>query len=201
MEIILATTNKGKLRELQQLLTDKDVVLYSLDHFQPVPDVEETGATFAENARLKACYYSQQLNHLVLADDSGLIVDALDGAPGVYSARFAGTDGPDRDQENNKKLLSLLKDIPDEKRTARFCCCLCLASPAEILIEVEGFVQGVIAHQSKGENGFGYDPIFYLPDRNKTIAQLPYEEKNQISHRGQALKKLLAKLEPLLKNQ
>ena len=190
-EIVLATTNRGKLHELRELLVGCSVRLRCLGEFSGIEDVEEVGSTFAENARQKAMHYSKILNCVVLADDSGLQVDALDGAPGIYSARFAGVEGAKRDEANNQKLLRLLAEVPAGKRKARFCCCLCLAGPGEVLVEVEGFVEGVIAEEGRGENGFGYDPIFYLPEKGKTIAQLPYEEKNAISHRGRALKKLV----------
>jgi XTP/dITP diphosphohydrolase len=190
-EIVLATTNRGKLHELRELLVGCSVRVRCLVEFGEIEDVKEVGSTFAENARQKAMHYSKILNCVVLADDSGLQVDALDGAPGIYSARFAGVEGANRDEANNQKLLRLLAEVPAGKRTARFCCCLCLARAGEVLVEVEGFVEGVIAEEGRGENGFGYDPIFYLPEKGKTIAQLPYEEKNAISHRGRALKKLV----------
>ena len=193
-EITLATTNRGKLNELRKLLQGCPIALRSLDEFGSLDDFEETGDTFAENARQKALHYSKLLNRLVLADDSGLQVDALGGAPGVCSARFAGIEGAHRDQANNQKLLELLAEIPTQKRTGRFCCFLCLAGPTEIIIEVEGFLEGVIISTPRGENGFGYDPVFFLPDRNKTVAELTNEEKNAISHRGQALRKLLFRL-------
>ncbi len=196
-EITLATTNRGKLNELRKMLQGYSVILRSLDDFGSLDDFEETGDTFAENARQKALHYSKLLNRLVLADDSGLQVDALGGAPGVRSARFAGVEGADRDQANNQKLLELLAEVPSQKRTARFCCSLCLASPAEIIMEVEGFFEGAIISTPRGENGFGYDPVFFLPDRNKTVAELTNEEKNAISHRGQALGELLSRLKTM----
>jgi XTP/dITP diphosphohydrolase len=199
-EIVLATTNRGKLAELREMLSGTEIRVRGLDDFDELPPAVEDGDTFAENARRKALYYSQLLKKLVLADDSGLQVDALDGAPGIYSARFAQVDAQDRmeqDRANIEKLLVLLRDIPQEERTCRFCCCLCLSRPEEILLEVEDFVEGVITDMPRGSNGFGYDPIFYLPDRGKTIAQLPSEEKNVISHRGRALRKLIVQMQQL----
>jgi len=193
-EIVVATTNLGKLYELKKML-QRQVVVRGLEEFDPVEECQENGETFAQNARQKAQYYSRILNCCVLADDSGLVVDALGGRPGVFSARFAGVNGPDRDKANNQKLLELMAEVPTGKRGAHFHCCLCVSSPTEVLIEVEGIWQGIITRQPKGENGFGYDPIFYLPDKKKTVAELLGQEKNEISHRGQALRKLLARLE------
>ena len=151
--------------------------------------------------RLKALYYSGALDGWVLADDSGLQVDALDLAPGVYSSRFAGYEGSDpkeRDHANNRKLLDMLAETPRHKRTARFRCCLCLAKAGQVKLEVSGKVEGQIAFEPHGENGFGYDPLFYLPEQNKTIAQLPPSQKNALSHRGRALQQLLSRLAPFL---
>jgi len=194
LEIVLATTNQGKLAELRNMLQPREVTVRGLDEFADNPPAPEDGATFADNARQKARHYSQALNRLVLADDSGLQVTALDGAPGIYSARFAPLDTTDRaeqDRANNQKLLQLLTDVPLNNRQARFCCCLCLHSPNEVIVEVEGFLEGMILDQPQGSNGFGYDPIFYVPDKQKTVAQMTTNEKNAISHRGQALQKLL----------
>ena len=201
-EIVLATTNRGKLHELEKMLGGLAVKVRGLEEFGPIEEAEETGATFAQNARQKALYYSNLLRRCVLADDSGLQVDALDQVPGVYSARFAGVDGPERDRANNKKLLELLNGMSDEKRTARFCCCLCMCSSSqEVLVEVGGFLEGIIATEPRGNNGFGYDPIFYLPDKGKTVAELTDKEKNTISHRGRALGKLLLQLKPMLEEK
>jgi len=192
-EIVVATTNRGKLRELKKMLQGQ-VVVRGLEEFDPIEECEENGDTFAQNARQKAQYYSRILDCCVLADDSGLEVDFLEGIPGVFSARFAGVDGPERDKANNQKLLELMIGVPEEKRGGRFCCCLCLSSPREVLIEVKGVWEGIIIEKPQGENGFGYDPIFYLPEKKKTVAELSGQEKNGISHRGQALNKLLEKL-------
>ena len=196
--ILVATTNPGKVRELRAML-DADVQWKGLADFPELGEVEEDGATFAENARKKATEYAQATGLWTLADDSGLVVDALDGAPGVKSARFCGEipPGADRktvDRRNIARLLELLKGVPPEQRTARFVCFLCLTSPERVLVETQGKVQGRIIDEPVGTNGFGYDPVFFLPDLGKTVAQLPDEQKNAISHRGQAI----AEFKPLL---
>ena len=199
--ILVATTNPGKVRELGALLA-ADVVWKSLADFPGLDEVVEDGATFAENARKKATQYAKATGLWTLADDSGLVVDALDGAPGVKSARFSGKrpTGEDRgllDHRNMAKVLDLLQGVPRERRTARFVCCLCLASPERVLAETRGTVEGLIAEEEVGTNGFGYDPIFFVPQLGKTAAQLTAEQKNAVSHRGNAigeLRPLLAKL-------
>ncbi|MHC4707642.1 MAG: RdgB/HAM1 family non-canonical purine NTP pyrophosphatase, partial [Planctomycetota bacterium] len=167
-----------------------------------IAEIEEDGATFAENARKKALGYSKAAGLWTIADDSGLVVDVLDGAPGVKSARFSGQKQKDRtllDHKNMTKVLQLLEDVPKERRTARFVCHLCLASPEKVLIETEGTLEGLIAESQIGKNGFGYDPIFFVPQLNKTVAQLTREEKNAISHRGNAIRELRPLLDQLLK--
>lgn len=191
-KILVATTNPCKLAELKAML-DANIDWLSLADFSGIAEVEEDGETFAANARKKASGYAKATGLWTLADDSGLVIDALDGAPGVKSARFSGAKDKDRtllDHKNMVKVLKLLETIPKEKRTARFICCLCLASPEEILIETEGKLEGLIAEEEIGENGFGYDPIFFVPSLNKTVAQLTAEEKNAISHRSNAIRKL-----------
>jgi XTP/dITP diphosphohydrolase len=206
--ILIATSNAGKFTELSAML-DESISWVSLRDFDKITPVVEDGKTFAENARKKALSYAKQTGLWTLADDSGLVIDALGGAPGVNSARFSGSKDKDRkiiDRKNYQKVLSLLKDIPPEKRTARFVCCLCLASPEFIegsspentLIETQGTLEGLIIDQPVGENGFGYDPVFFLPPLNKTVAQLSDDEKNAISHRGQAVRKLKPLLDKLL---
>jgi len=200
--ILVATTNPGKVRELGALL-EADVEWRSLGDFPGIAEVVEDGATFAENARKKATEYARATGLWTLADDSGLVVDALDGAPGVQSARFSGerAAGEDRsllDHRNMAKVLELLEGVPRERRTARFVCCLCLASPEEVLIETEGTVEGLIGEREIGTNGFGYDPIFFVPHLGKTAAQLVAEEKNAISHRGNAIRNLQPLLRELL---
>lgn len=201
-EILVATGNPGKITEIGAML-DADVRWLSLADFPPMAEIAEDGTTFAENARKKAAGYAKATGLWTLADDSGLVVDALGGAPGVKSARFSGekTKDADRtliDHRNIAKALELLKDVPEDKRTARFVCRLCLASPEKILIETEGTLEGLITDREIGENGFGYDPIFFVPDLNKTVAQLTREEKNAISHRGNAIRKLNPLLTELL---
>jgi len=208
-KILVATTNPGKLKELSEMLeaAGSHAEWLSLRNFPDVPEVEEDGHTFAENARKKALGYAAVTGLWTLADDSGLLIDALDGAPGVYSARFAADEYPqsnngyDRktlDRLNYQKALRLLNGVPDAQRTARFCCHLCLASPGQILLEATGYVEGVITRAPVGDHGFGYDPIFYIPAVGKTAAQLDAAEKNRISHRANALTALLPKLKALL---
>jgi XTP/dITP diphosphohydrolase len=199
-KILVASTNPGKIAELKAML-EAEAEWLGLSDFEQIDEVEEDGDTFVENARKKAVGYAKATGLWTIADDSGLVVDALGGAPGVKSARFSGAKDKDRkllDKKNVAKVLELLKGIPSEKRTAKFICHLCLASPEEILIETEGAVGGMIAEEAKGENGFGYDPIFFLPHLNRTIAQLSAAEKNAISHRGNAISKLKPLLRELL---
>ncbi len=199
-KILVATTNPGKIAELRAML-DLDVEWVGLAEFPNINEVKEDGETFAENARKKAVGYAKQTGLWTLADDSGLMVDALGGQPGVKSARFSGAKEKNRtllDHKNMAKVLTLLEAVPKEKRTARFVCHLCLASPERILIETEGKLEGFIAEKEAGTNGFGYDPIFFVPHLNKTVAQLTREEKNAISHRGNAIRELKPLLEKLL---
>jgi len=202
--IVLATRNCGKVREIRQALADVPVELIGLDRFADIPEPPETGETFAQNARDKALYYARATGHWCLADDSGLEVDALGGAPGVLSARYAADrcpPGADRltiDQANNAKLLEQLADIPVERRTARFVCHLALASEEGIVLETCGAVSGRIIDSPMGTNGFGYDPLFWVEQLGCTTAQLSREQKNQISHRGKALRCLADQLRKML---
>lgn len=196
-KILVATTNPGKMRELSEMLSElaDQIQWLSLKDFPNAVEVEEDGATFAENAAKKALGYAQQTGLWTLADDSGLVVDALGGQPGVHSARFAAENGSklprhEQDIKNNQKVLTLLKNIPQNKRSARFVCCMCLADPKSILIQTEGKIEGQIIDTPLGENGFGYDPLFYVPELGKTTAQLHSEHKNSISHRGIAVENL-----------
>jgi XTP/dITP diphosphohydrolase len=187
--VLLGTRNPGKLREIQDVLGDLELRLLSLADFPEVSDVEETGGSFLENARLKAEHYRRQTGLPSLADDSGLVVDALDGRPGVLSARFAPTD-----PERILKLLELMRPFPaPERRSARFVCAICLAADWGS-VEVEGRVEGLIAARPSGSHGFGYDPIFYYPPMNKTFAEMTAAEKNCVSHRFVALGLLREKL-------
>ncbi len=200
--ILVATTNPGKMAELSAML-DLDINWLSLADFPDAPDVAEDGHTFEENAQKKALTYAKTTGCWTIADDSGLVIDALDGAPGVKSARFSGEPTKDEnrtllDHKNMAKVLELLKDVPTEKRTARFVCSLCLASPAKILLETKGTFEGLITQDPAGCNGFGYDPIFFVPGLGKTIAQLTADEKNAISHRSNAVRKLKPLLTDIL---
>lgn len=190
-KLLVATGNKGKLKEIKEIL--KGVEVLSLSDAGIDCDVEETGTTFKENAYIKASEISRLSGFPVLADDSGLSVDALGGRPGVYSARFAGDNATDDD--NVKKLLSLLSGVSKEKRSARFICAMCLIFPDGTKIEAEGSsCEGIILDEKRGENGFGYDPVFYAPEFNKTFAEMTMEEKNKVSHRKAALNALSEKL-------
>ena len=203
-KILVATTNIGKIAELKAML-DLDAQWLDLSYYPEIEEIEEDGQTFIENACKKAIGYARATGQWTIADDSGLEVDALSGAPGVKSARYSGEktiniDGSLIDHRNIAKVLELLEDVPQAKRTARFFCSLALANPEQILIETEGTLEGLITKKEIGNNGFGYDPIFFVPHLNKTVAQLTSEEKNAISHRGNAIRKLKPMLEKLLKN-
>jgi XTP/dITP diphosphohydrolase len=192
--IVIATSNPGKINEIKACL-GTELRWLSLQDFEGIKEIEEDGITFGENARKKAIGYAKATRYWTIADDSGLEIDALGGEPGVKSARYSGEKlkGDERtliDHRNIAKVLRLLKDIPKEKRTARFVCCLCLASPEKILIETKGTLEGIITEKKIGTNGFGYDPIFFVPSLNKTVAQLTQEQKNSISHRGNAIRQL-----------
>ena len=187
--LIVATRNAGKVREFADLLTSFDVQpLDPADDFEP----EETGRTFRANACLKAEAYAKHLDALTLADDSGLAVDALGGAPGVYSARFAATHGAGSgDAANNAYLLRRLADVPEDERTARFVCVLALACPRRgTLFTAEGTFAGRLLHEPRGTGGFGYDPLFYVDDAGMTSAEMTPEQKHARSHRGQATRRL-----------
>ncbi|MGX8235961.1 XTP/dITP diphosphatase [Exiguobacterium undae] len=188
MKIIVATRNAGKVNEFKEMLGRLGYDVESLLDYETAPETDETGSTFEENAELKSREAAAYFGHAVLSDDSGLEVDALDGAPGVYSARFAGEDKSD--EANNTLLLEKLADVPTEKRTARFVCALSLAKPSGETLTVRGTMEGTIGFERKGTNGFGYDPLFIIPSLNQTVAELTKSEKASISHRGQALRKL-----------
>ncbi len=197
--VVIATRNRGKIRELQALLEDLGVELVSVAEMEGVPEVVEDGATFLENARKKAVEVARATGLPAIADDSGLEVDALQGRPGIYSARYAGQGASDRD--NYMKLLKELEGVPEEKRTARFRCVMVAALPDGTFIWTDGTCEGLIAEEPKGSQGFGYDPVFYLPDRGRTMAEISKEEKNAISHRGKAMRRLKEKLKDLLKGE
>jgi len=178
--------------------------LEALAAFPPLDEPAETGETFAENARQKARYYARATGCWCLADDSGLAVDALGGAPGVRSARYAAerfgpdADRPARDAANTAKLLEAMRDVPDERRTARFVCHFALADPDRVLLDAGGQVEGIITRRPRGTNGFGYDPVFHVPSHGKTAAEMPPEEKNAISHRGRAARRFAEQLAAFL---
>ncbi len=190
--IVLASNNAGKVREINQLLAEQQIEVVPQKEFD-IPEAEETGLTFVENAILKARHASKLSGLPAIADDSGLEVDALKGAPGIYSARYAGNGG---DQANNEKLLEALKDIPEAERTARFQCLMVYLRHAEdpTPIICQGTWEGRILTAPQGENGFGYDPVFLVPEEGCSSAELSPEVKNRLSHRGQALRKLLQAL-------
>lgn len=190
--ILIATTNSHKLREVREILDGLPVELITPDETAPLPEVIEDGWTFKENAVKKAVECARFTGEWTVADDSGLEVDALGGEPGVRSARYAGEDVSY--ENNNRKLLDALKDIPKERRTARFVCAIALARPEGLVFVVEGECSGVISEEHRGEHGFGYDPVFYPTGHTKTFAELGPEIKNQISHRNRALGKFREKL-------
>jgi XTP/dITP diphosphohydrolase len=195
---MLATGNQGKVKELQELLAlikNLGKVFYIKD-YPDYPDVEETGSTFKENALLKAREAAKRTKLISLADDSGLEVDILGGEPGVHSARFAGE--PKDDDRNIDKLLKSLEGVPEDQRQARFKCSLAIVTPDGQEFVTEGTVEGRIIFQRIGSGGFGYDPVFYVSEYGKTMAELPLEEKNRISHRAQAFDKALSILKNLL---
>jgi non-canonical purine NTP pyrophosphatase (RdgB/HAM1 family) len=196
-EILLATKNPGKIREIRRMTADSGLLWRGLDEFLGVPAAVEDGDTFAENARRKALHYAGATEMLTLADDSGLEVDALDGGPGVNSARFAGR--PRDDARNNRKLVQALSGVPAERRTARFVCAMAFARPGEVLLESHGSVAARIVDQPRGTNGFGYDPHFFLPERGCTMAELSPDEKNAISHRAAALRAILPRIQAWLR--
>jgi XTP/dITP diphosphohydrolase len=182
--LLLATSNPHKLGEFRAIFASLPLRLLSLNDLQLNIEVEETGATFAENAELKASAYAQASGMLTLADDSGLEIDSLRGAPGVQSARYLGRETTY--EERFRRILEQLKGLPVDQRTARFRCVIALAEPSGNARIVEGVIEGVIADSPRGDNGFGYDPIFYLPELGKTFAELAPEHKNRISHRARA---------------
>lgn len=187
-EALVASRNKGKIREIRDALKGFRLRIYALSDFQDVPEVEEDGGSFTENALKKARFYSKLFGKLTIADDSGLEVDGLRGLPGVHSARYAG--GRASSRENNQKLLREIQGVPISQRGARFKCIIAMTSPDGREAIAEGSCKGRIGFKEKGRRGFGYDPLFILPKYGKTMAELTLEEKNRVSHRGKALRKL-----------
>ncbi|MBR1476593.1 MAG: XTP/dITP diphosphatase [Lachnospiraceae bacterium] len=184
--IVFATGNEGKMREIREILGDLDIEIISMKEAGVNPDIVEDGTTYEENAMIKARAVAKLLpEDIVMADDSGLEVDYMDKAPGIYSSRFMGVDTPY--SEKNAEILKRLKGVPDEKRTARFVCAIACVLPSGEERHVRGVIEGRIDYEIRGVNGFGYDPIFYVPEYGRTTAELSEEEKNRISHRGRAL--------------
>jgi XTP/dITP diphosphohydrolase len=188
MNAIVATRNPGKVREIRRVLKGLEVEIRSLKDFPDVPSIEEDGKSFAENALKKARFYAKYFGEIAIADDSGLEVDALKGAPGIYSARYVREGASDR--ENNQKLLKEMEGVPLSRRGATFRCSIAIVSPEGREKTVEGACRGRIGFKEVGRKGFGYDPVFVLPRCGKAMAQLSLDEKNGISHRGKALRKL-----------
>lgn len=194
--IIFATGNEGKMREIRLILADLGLEILSMKEAGAVVDIEENGTTFAENAEIKARAVWNCTGDIVLADDSGLVVDYLGGEPGVYSARYMGEDTSY--EIKNQAIIDRLADAKEEERTARFVSAIAAVLPDGTVIHTEGTVEGVIAHTPAGTGGFGYDPIFYLPEYGMTSAEIPIEKKNEISHRGKALEAMKIKLKEVL---
>lgn len=193
--IVLATRNQGKVREFQEMLQGYAVELRSLNDFGPIPEVEEDGATFDENAYKKALFTAKVLGLPAISDDSGLVVEALDGAPGVHSARYAGEDATD--QRNIAKLLAAMQG--ETNRKAAFECVISIAVPSGPALTYEGRCEGRITEEVQGEGGFGYDPVFFCPQFGKTFAQCSMEEKNSVSHRGRALADVVSEFDKIMK--
>ena len=197
MKIVFASKNEGKVKEIRSMFEKMNIELVSLNEYKNVPQIMEDGNSFQENALKKARIISEFTGETVLADDSGLEVDALEGEPGIYSSRYAGESA--NDEDNNKKLLAMLKNVPLEKRTACFICMLVLYKKDGTFNCYEGRWCGQIIDKGRGKNGFGYDPIFWLPELKMTAAELPAEIKNKVSHRGQAFSHLRHSLIELVK--
>ncbi len=198
-KLVLATSNQGKFREIKNYLGDLPVDILALDELSAGEEIEEKGKTFLENARLKSLAWSRKLEHLILAEDSGLEVEHLGGKPGIFSARFSAP--RPTDEKNIRKVLRLMAGVPWNRRRARFVSCLVLAQKGKILKEARGEVRGFIAFEKKGNKGFGYDPIFYYPRWGKNFGELDPQEKNKVSHRGRSLKKMKAFLATFLSEQ
>ncbi|HHL39754.1 MAG TPA: XTP/dITP diphosphatase [Deltaproteobacteria bacterium] len=190
MKLVIATRNPGKAREIKAILSDADLTVLTLDDFPGLELPPEDGATFEENALIKARHVAERTGLAALADDSGIEVDALGGRPGVYSARYAGPGATD--EENNRKLVEELRGVDEARRTARYRCVVALVTPEGLEKTFSGAFEGRIVLEPRGSGGFGYDPYFFVPSRRMTAAQLPPDEKNRLSHRAEALRKLKA---------
>lgn len=195
--VVIATQNEKKRVEIKEILKDvPGILLRGIEDFPFLPEIKEDGNTFRENAIKKATILTKACNTWAMADDSGLEIDTLKGRPGIYSSRYAGADATDK--KNIEKVLSELRGIPKERRTARFICSIALASPNQLFFVVEGRCDGFITNEPRGINGFGYDPIFYVPDYGKTLAELNPSIKNRISHRAKALEQFKERIIPLI---
>ena len=194
VQIVIATANPGKAREFREMLGGGHIEWSDLSSYPEVPGVEETGHTFRANACIKAAHYARAMKSWALADDSGLVVDALGGKPGVHSARWAEMNGTGKgDADNNATLLRQIEHVPDEQRAARFMCVLALADPqGRVVLTAQDAVEGVMLRAPRGSNGFGYDPLFLIPSLGKTTAELSPDEKHATSHRGKALRRMKA---------
>lgn len=199
MKVVVATGNKDKVKEIREILSDMDALVVTMKEVGLSAEPEEDGSTFLENAMIKARAVAEKAANssdwkdaIVMADDSGLVIDALNGEPGIYSARYMGHDTSYR--EKNANLIERLDKVPDEKRNARFVCAVAAVCPDGKILTAEAAMEGRIAHEERGQGGFGYDPIFYLPEFGCTSAELSAEEKNSISHRGKALRMMRKKL-------
>lgn len=192
LRIIFATGNQGKMREIRDIMSDLDAQILSMKEAGIEAKIEEDGKSFEENAVIKAKAVAAYTDAIVLADDSGLEIDCLNKEPGIYSARYLGEDTPY--SVKNKNLIERLAGVPDEKRTARFVCAIAAALPDGGIVTTRGVIEGRIGYEEKGDNGFGYDPIFYVPEYGVTTAQLTEDEKNRISHRGRALRAMKTEL-------
>lgn len=197
--IIFATGNAGKMKEIRMILADLGMPVVSMKEAGVSVEIEENGSSFEENAVIKARTIMEQTGEITMADDSGLEIDALNKEPGIYSARYMGEDTSY--EIKNQNLLDRLQGVPEEKRTARFVCAVACAFPDGRVFTATRTMEGIIAEESRGENGFGYDPIFYLPEKGCTSAEISAEEKNELSHRGKALRAMRQQLEELLKTQ
>ncbi|MEI6131227.1 MAG: XTP/dITP diphosphatase [Bacillota bacterium] len=193
LRIIVASKNKGKLEEIKYIFQNLPYEIVTMQDAGIEDDIPETGTTFEENALIKARHVQSVSGEIALADDSGLEVDYLNGAPGVYSARFAGVGASDA--QKNTKLLETLSGVPLEKRTARFVCVIALVFPDGKELLSRGTFEGIIAERPVGENGFGYDPLLFVPEQGRTVAQMSDSEKNEVSHRGKALRKMLGQIQ------
>jgi XTP/dITP diphosphohydrolase len=187
-EVIIATKNRGKAREFEDIFRSRGYEIRTLLDYPEIADIDETGNTFEENAILKAEAVSTTLNKLVISDDSGLVIDALKGRPGIFSARYAGEQK--NDEANIDKVLAEMSEIPQNERTARFYCALALAAPGQKTLTVSGTCEGKILRERRGTNGFGYDPIFFASEKGLSMAELSTNEKNKISHRANAIQKM-----------